>query len=200
MVAFGNDGYRKQHAFERLQFKTATANNGKRRATQQFYRVKFQLFADTRNDGDIQGKWTKIAEMISGPVVVRGRSPNHYKDEDKAAAENDDDGPDSGEDSEPSEATSSPAFATSGYNFAGSGSNSPETHRPNYGGWRGYYPPGTAQYATPYTNTRATTETDDSNMFGSSGVGGDAYQQPQNSPQPVTKVKVNPTQRTLRLK
>lgn len=61
--------------FERLQFKTATANNGKRRATQQYFHLNVEVFARC-SDNSIQ----RIAVCKSLPVVVRGRSPGHYTD------------------------------------------------------------------------------------------------------------------------
>ncbi|KAJ1892230.1 hypothetical protein LPJ66_006468 [Kickxella alabastrina] len=61
--------------FERLQFKTATANNGKRRAAQQYYSLTIELYAECAN-----GENVLVASMQSSPVVVRGRSPGHYAD------------------------------------------------------------------------------------------------------------------------
>lgn len=61
--------------FERMQFKTATANNGKRRAAQQYYEVVIDLFANTA-----QGETIRVATCHSAPLVVRGRSPGHYAD------------------------------------------------------------------------------------------------------------------------
>ncbi|KAI7856207.1 hypothetical protein BDC45DRAFT_74887 [Circinella umbellata] len=61
--------------FERIQFKTATANNGKRRAAQQYYVCVTDLYAETD-----QGEPIKIASCQSAPLVVRGRSPGHYTD------------------------------------------------------------------------------------------------------------------------
>ncbi|KAI9094949.1 hypothetical protein DFS34DRAFT_627882 [Phlyctochytrium arcticum] len=61
--------------FERLQFKTATANNGKRRAAQQYYILIINLYAQTED-----GQQYKIAVTESAPLVVRGRSPGHYAD------------------------------------------------------------------------------------------------------------------------
>lgn len=64
--------------FERIQFKQATANNGKRRARQQYYHLIVELFADLGPQlGD--GRWTKIARRVSAQMVVRGRSPGHYQ-------------------------------------------------------------------------------------------------------------------------
>ncbi|CAG8513764.1 1527_t:CDS:2 [Ambispora gerdemannii] len=61
--------------FERIQFKTATANNGKRRAAQQYYVVLVDLFAQVEN-----GELHCVATSQSAPLVVRGRSPGHYAD------------------------------------------------------------------------------------------------------------------------
>ncbi|CAG8587336.1 17844_t:CDS:2 [Gigaspora margarita] len=61
--------------FERIQFKTATANNGKRRAAQQYYVVMVDLYAQAEN-----GEQYRVATSTSAPLVVRGRSPGHYAD------------------------------------------------------------------------------------------------------------------------
>ncbi|KAI9249142.1 hypothetical protein BDA99DRAFT_445740, partial [Phascolomyces articulosus] len=61
--------------FERMQFKTATANNGKRRAAQQYYEIVIDLYANTS-----QGEEIRVATCHSAPLVVRGRSPGHYAD------------------------------------------------------------------------------------------------------------------------
>lgn len=67
------------HTFERIQFQKATANNGKRRAQQQYYNLVVELHAMVdRPNGSY---WEKVAKRISDPMVVRGRSPGHYKDE-----------------------------------------------------------------------------------------------------------------------
>ena len=67
-------------SFERIQFKNATANNGKRRAAQQYYHLLIELYADigAQHGGE---RWVKIASRISVPMVVRGRSPGHYHSE-----------------------------------------------------------------------------------------------------------------------
>ncbi|CAO3663791.1 unnamed protein product [Rhizopus stolonifer] len=67
--------------FERLQFKTATANNGKRRAAQQYYVIVMELIAKLKN-----GNMITIASTTSSPVVVRGRSPGHYAETDGVPA------------------------------------------------------------------------------------------------------------------
>ncbi|KAL1921330.1 uncharacterized protein VTP21DRAFT_11046 [Calcarisporiella thermophila] len=61
--------------FERIQFKTATANNGKRRAAQQYYILLNELHAYCDN-----GQQICVAVAQSSPLVVRGRSPGHYSD------------------------------------------------------------------------------------------------------------------------
>lgn len=69
-----------QHTFERIQFKQATANNGRRRAQQQFYHIMVELHADVRKSAEDKEQWIKVAQKISEAMVVRGRSPGHYKD------------------------------------------------------------------------------------------------------------------------
>ncbi|KAF2403511.1 p53-like transcription factor [Trichodelitschia bisporula] len=70
-----------QHTFERIQFKSATANNGKRRAQQQYYHLIVELWADVRLHHDLKPNWVKVAQRASSQVVVRGRSPSHYQNE-----------------------------------------------------------------------------------------------------------------------
>lgn len=65
--------------FERIQFKNATANNGKRRAAQQYYHLLVELFADLGQHHP--ERYVKIATRMSAPMVVRGRSPGHYQNE-----------------------------------------------------------------------------------------------------------------------
>lgn len=67
------------HTFERIQFQRATANNGKRRAQQQYFQVVVELSADIGRSSGAED-WVLIATRESEPVVVRGRSPGHYKD------------------------------------------------------------------------------------------------------------------------
>lgn len=66
--------------FERLQFKQATANNGKRRASQQFFHLTVELYADIRKNPSDTPQWMKVATRQSEKIVVRGRSPSHYQD------------------------------------------------------------------------------------------------------------------------
>ncbi|KAJ6442090.1 acid phosphatase (PhoG) [Purpureocillium lavendulum] len=60
-------------AWKRLQFKHATANNGRRKGLQQHYVVQINLLGKTKS-----GDMIKIAEIQSGPVIVRGRSPRNF--------------------------------------------------------------------------------------------------------------------------
>ncbi|KAI9229001.1 MAG: hypothetical protein DHS80DRAFT_8518, partial [Piptocephalis tieghemiana] len=62
-------------SFERVQFKVATANNGKRRAAQQYYVLVVDVYAECQN-----GQAYQVATCHSAPLVVRGRSPGHYAD------------------------------------------------------------------------------------------------------------------------
>lgn len=59
--------------FERIQFKSATANNGKRRAAQQYHCVVVELLAKCDD-----GYMARVATTDSAPLVVRGRAPGHY--------------------------------------------------------------------------------------------------------------------------
>ncbi|KAK3324662.1 hypothetical protein B0T19DRAFT_235648 [Cercophora scortea] len=68
-----------EHTFERIQFKQATANNGKRRAAQQYYHLVIELYIDTASQG--ADPWVKIAYRKSAKMIVRGRSPGHYQSE-----------------------------------------------------------------------------------------------------------------------
>ncbi|KAJ2349468.1 hypothetical protein GGH91_000794 [Coemansia sp. RSA 2671] len=74
--------------FERLQFKTATANNGKRRAAQQYYTLVVDLLADCDD-----GERCLVASTTSSPIVVRGRSPGHYADTAQTPTRRSDTGP-----------------------------------------------------------------------------------------------------------
>ncbi|KAJ5542260.1 p53-like transcription factor DNA-binding [Penicillium sp. DV-2018c] len=68
------------HVFERIQFQKATANNGKRRAQQQYYNLVVELHAEIASSVPGETQWVQIARRHSHPLVVRGRSPGHYKD------------------------------------------------------------------------------------------------------------------------
>jgi hypothetical protein len=63
-----------QIAWGRLQFKYATANNGRRKGLQQHYRIQITLMAKLEGSGEP----IKLAEIQSNPIVVRGRSPKNF--------------------------------------------------------------------------------------------------------------------------
>jgi len=58
----------------RLQFKYATANNGRRKGLQQHYRIQISLMAKSETDGQM----IKLVEIQTNPIVVRGRSPKNF--------------------------------------------------------------------------------------------------------------------------
>lgn len=68
-----------QHSFERIQFKSATAKNGKRRAQQQYFRLKVELRANVQSANATEPEWVRIVEKTSHPLVVRGRSPRRSR-------------------------------------------------------------------------------------------------------------------------
>ncbi|KAI9839245.1 MAG: hypothetical protein M1819_003239 [Sarea resinae] len=72
--------------FERIQFKNATANNGKRRAAQQYYHLVVELYADVRSTLSSEPRYIKVATRMSERMVVRGRSPGHYSDDRRASS------------------------------------------------------------------------------------------------------------------
>ena len=65
-----------EHSFERIQFKQATQNNGKRRAAQQYYHLVIELYADVGTRA--KERFIKVAFRKSAQMIVRGRSPGHY--------------------------------------------------------------------------------------------------------------------------
>lgn len=54
-------------SWKRLQFKHATANNGRRKGLQQHYLIHISLMATTST-----GERIKLADIQSGPIIVRG--------------------------------------------------------------------------------------------------------------------------------
>ena len=73
----GGPGFQMEHTFERIQFKQATANNGKRRAAQQYYHLVIELFAEVGPPD----QFVRVAYRRSAKMIVRGRSPGHYQTE-----------------------------------------------------------------------------------------------------------------------
>ena len=74
--------------FERIQFKKATANNGKRRAAQQYFHIVVELFVKVYKIKGNDTEFVKIAHRVSAQMVVRGRSPGHYQDERRGSSTN----------------------------------------------------------------------------------------------------------------
>lgn len=75
----GGGAFQTEHTFERIQFKQATANNGKRRAAQQYYHLVVELYAEVGPHGPDQ--FVRVAYRRSAKMIVRGRSPGHYQTE-----------------------------------------------------------------------------------------------------------------------
>lgn len=61
-------------AWKRLQFRIATANNGRRKELQQHFIVRLKVVATLST-----GAKVSICESQSGPVIVRGRSPRNFQ-------------------------------------------------------------------------------------------------------------------------
>ncbi|KAF2718841.1 p53-like transcription factor [Polychaeton citri CBS 116435] len=60
--------------WKRLQFRIATANNGRRKELQQHFVVHLKVIATLATGGKIP-----ISEVHSGPIIVRGRSPRNFQ-------------------------------------------------------------------------------------------------------------------------
>lgn len=61
-------------AYRRLQFRIATANNGRRRELQQHFTLHLNVVANMAD-----GSKTNICEISTAPIVVRGRSPRNFQ-------------------------------------------------------------------------------------------------------------------------
>jgi hypothetical protein len=61
-------------AYRRLQFRIATANNGRRRELQQHFTLHLNIVASLAN-----GAKVNICETSTAPIVVRGRSPRNFQ-------------------------------------------------------------------------------------------------------------------------
>ena len=59
--------------WKRLQFRIATANNGRRKELQQHFTLHLKIMASLSTGGKIS-----IAESHSGAIIVRGRSPRNF--------------------------------------------------------------------------------------------------------------------------
>ena len=60
-------------AWKRLQFRIATANNGRRKELQQHFVVRLKVMATLST-----GAKVSICEAMSNPIIVRGRSPRNF--------------------------------------------------------------------------------------------------------------------------
>lgn len=60
--------------WKRLQFRIATANNGRRKELQQHFVVRLKVLATLATGGKIS-----ICDVQSGPIIVRGRSPRNFQ-------------------------------------------------------------------------------------------------------------------------
>lgn len=60
--------------WKRLQFRIATANNGRRKELQQHFVVRLKVMATLATGGKIP-----ICEVQSGAIIVRGRSPRNFQ-------------------------------------------------------------------------------------------------------------------------
>lgn len=60
--------------WKRLQFRIATANNGRRKELQQHFVVRLKVVATLATGGKIP-----ICGVQSGPIIVRGRSPRNFQ-------------------------------------------------------------------------------------------------------------------------
>ncbi|KAH5123366.1 hypothetical protein HBH71_023500 [Parastagonospora nodorum] len=61
-------------SWKRLQFRIATANNGRRKELQQHFVVRLKVVATLATGAKIP-----ICEVHSGPIIVRGRSPRNFQ-------------------------------------------------------------------------------------------------------------------------
>ncbi|KAF2097905.1 p53-like transcription factor [Rhizodiscina lignyota] len=61
-------------SWKRLQFRIATANNGRRKELQQHFIIHLKLMATLAN-----GAKVSVCEVTSGAIIVRGRSPRNFQ-------------------------------------------------------------------------------------------------------------------------
>lgn len=71
-----NSGYDEVVDWKRLQFRTATAHNG-RKKLQNYFSVTVSLYAELEN-----AQRVCVANIASRPIVVRGRNPRFYQNRD----------------------------------------------------------------------------------------------------------------------
>ena len=63
-----------QIEWKRLQFRIATANNGRRKELQEYFVLRLKLISTLAN-----GSRVCTAESATAPIVVRGRSPRNFQ-------------------------------------------------------------------------------------------------------------------------
>ena len=99
MLNFANDYTENQLSnthiaiWNRIQFKQSTANNRRKKASQQYFSVYVELFGNIGSTASLNNiksqnlhtcskglHWMRLAYVRSCALVVRGRSPAHYKD------------------------------------------------------------------------------------------------------------------------
>jgi meiosis-specific transcription factor NDT80 len=129
-------GHPTEHTFERIQFKQATANNGKRRAAQQYYHLLIELHAHVGDVGrGVPDQWMKVAHRKSAKMIVRGRSPGHYQSERRGSTSS---GPGGGSGMNSYSGSQMPEYGSSssilGANYGSSGYDPRPTH--HYGSTR----------------------------------------------------------------
>ncbi|KAI9193357.1 uncharacterized protein BJ171DRAFT_587754 [Polychytrium aggregatum] len=95
-----------QITFERIQFKSATANNGKRRAAQQYHVLVLELWARMEDNSNV-----RIATAESVNLVVRGRAPGHYATMSNRNGGNSEADPGYGEFGSPASPSTAPPYA-----------------------------------------------------------------------------------------
>ncbi|KAF3919321.1 hypothetical protein ABW21_db0201893 [Orbilia brochopaga] len=77
------DTFKWQLNWKRLQFRSATANNGRRKDLQQHFMVKLSIYATLFSDG-LQATPSEkldrvlLCEAFSNAIIVRGRSPRNF--------------------------------------------------------------------------------------------------------------------------
>lgn len=74
MQEFDSDFATFPFQWKRLQFRIATANNGRRKELQQHFVVRLKVLAALATGGKIP-----ICEVTSGAIIVRGRSPRNFQ-------------------------------------------------------------------------------------------------------------------------
>ena len=141
-------------SFERIQFKSATANNGKRRAAQQYYHLIVELYADVGNpnssgpsSASSDAGWVKIAYKTSAPMVVRGRSPGHYADERRIQSPGGNNGSGNGNNSTQSPTSGGNGGGMMGGSDIGASSDVLGNTRLNVAGMNGFHNVGTLNSA-----------------------------------------------------